>query len=106
MHIAHNTHKQRSAYEQEYLTWYKGEGLSHAHAKSFANRKALEATKRCGCFNCERIFHPAAITDWVPDGPGDTAICPFCGIDSILPDGVGFPVTAEYIKRMKQAYFY
>ncbi len=74
MHIAHNTHQQRSAYEQEYLTWYKGEGLCHAHAKGFANRKALEATKRCGCFCCERIFHPTAITDWVLDGPGDTAI--------------------------------
>ncbi|MBP6574018.1 MAG: hypothetical protein KA230_06200 [Flavobacteriales bacterium] len=105
MQIAHDNRKPLSAYEQDYLAWYKGKSLSHAHAKTMANRKDLEATQRCGCIRCERVIHPTLIIDWIPDQRGDTAECPFCGIDAILPVGVGFPVTAEFISQMKRAYF-
>jgi len=53
------------------------------HAYSLDNRTAVEASKLCGCFYCLAIFPPALVTKWTW---GDqTALCPICGIDSVLP---------------------
>jgi hypothetical protein len=47
----------------------------------------------CGCFYCMKTFLADEIIDWVdwPEGAEDqleegvTALCPRCGIDSVLP---------------------
>ncbi len=56
-------------------------------ALSLANEAALlaEPTKRCACYHCLRSFLVDAIEDWACDTRGHTALCPQCGIDSIVP---------------------
>jgi hypothetical protein len=54
---------------------------------------------RCGCFYCKSIFAPSKIVEWVDDD--DTALCPFCGIDSVIGSASTFPITAEFLNRMK-----
>ena len=46
------------------------------------HRVELEASQRCGCFFCFRIFPAAGIKSWVD--ADQTALCPFCGIDSVI----------------------
>lgn len=48
------------------------------------HRAAILASDICGCYHCERTFPPSAIEDWVDDG--QTALCPTCGIDAVVPD--------------------
>jgi hypothetical protein len=36
-----------------------------------------------GCFYCVTVFDVQEIDEWI-DG-GQTALCPHCGIDSVLP---------------------
>ena len=35
----------------------------------------------------------------------DTALCPYCGIDSVLADAPGCQVTEDFLKKMKKYWF-
>ena len=78
--------------------------LRQAHARSIRNKEQLEQSKICGCFSCCRIFPPSEITDYIPDEP-PTAECPYCHIDSVIGDASGFPITKEFLKKMKKRWF-
>jgi hypothetical protein len=70
-----------------------------AHQDSIRNRSAIFKIGSCSCFFCMRRFGASLITEWT-DG-GDTAICPHCGIDSLLPGNVG----TEELYRMNERWF-
>ncbi|OWK39493.1 hypothetical protein FRUB_06056 [Fimbriiglobus ruber] len=36
---------------------------------------------------------------------GNTALCPKCGIDSVIGTGSGYPVTAEFLEQMYEKWF-
>ena len=57
-----------------------------AHMFSSSNEQEIKNSHKCGCFFCLKTFKPEEITDWLSDRNGRTAICPYCGIDSVLPD--------------------
>ena len=51
---------------------------------------------------------PREIDEWVGEegaGPGQTALCPYCGIDSVIGDSSGFPTTTEFLSKMKSYWF-
>jgi hypothetical protein len=74
-----------------------------AHRFSSHHRKELEKDLVCGCFHCTKIFNPVEITDWVDDE--DTALCPYCGIDSVIGESSGFPITDKFLKGMNKMWF-
>lgn len=76
-----------------------------AHKASWANEILLKISVKCGCFSCGEIYDPAEIVEWVEDRDGLTAICPYCGIDSVLPDCAGYPITKEFLERMNKKWF-
>lgn len=65
------------------------------------------ASRWCGCFYCRAIFPPSEIKDWIdPIGEeGKTALCAKCGIDSVIGDRSGFPITPEFLERMNHYWF-
>jgi len=75
-----------------------------AHKHCMHNREMLAKDDRCGCFYCLKIFNPNEITDWV-DPKDDTALCPFCGIDSVISAGSGYPVTKKFLEKMHKHWF-
>ncbi len=77
--------------------------LNSLHAHCTNNRSSLEKSSLCGCFYCGNIFSPALVTEYADDGK--TALCPFCGIDSVLPDSCGTPLTKELLDRMHMFWF-
>lgn len=80
--------------------------LKQAHDASIRNEAALQDSDQAGCFHCCVVFAPAQITDWVREQVGcKTAICPHCGIDSVLPSKAGFPLTPEFLRAMEQRWF-
>ena len=85
--------------------------IDYMKAHSFANNHMaqLKQDSICGCFHCERIFHPAQITDWIiADNDCDrlgTAICPHCGVDAVIGESSGFPITGEFLSSMRHHWF-
>jgi acetone carboxylase gamma subunit len=39
------------------------------------------------------------------DGVGQTALCPECGIDSVIGDASGYPITEAFLGKMKTFWF-
>jgi hypothetical protein len=85
--------------------------VREAHRHSDHHRAEILASRSCGCFHCGAIFPPTRIEDWTdePDegaeGEEQTAICPECGIDSVIGDESGFPITAAFLSRMRRHWF-
>ena len=75
-----------------------------AHDCCFSNKEQIEKSEKCGCFFCGEIFSPSEITDYLPDEP-PTAECPFCFTDSVIGDASGFPITKDFLKKMKKRWF-
>jgi predicted RNA-binding Zn-ribbon protein involved in translation (DUF1610 family) len=72
-----------------------------AHALGSQHRKQLEHIGRCGCFYCLAFFDAGDVVEWIDDN--QTALCPRCGIDSVLP--VTEEITPEFLKQMQQYWF-
>ncbi|OWV25918.1 hypothetical protein B7988_07625 [Fibrobacter sp. UWB1] len=34
-----------------------------------------------------------------------TALCPYCAVDSVIPDASGWPLDADFLKKMKLWWF-
>lgn len=86
-----------------------GYNLELAHCFSNNHKPELEKDNKCGCFYCLAIFKPSEIKEWIiDDNPCDkrgTAICPHCGIDSVIGESSGFPITEEFLLEMKNRWF-
>ncbi|MCW1926235.1 cytoplasmic protein [Luteolibacter arcticus] len=78
-----------------------------AHRHSSNHREELLRSATCGCFHCLRIFTPSTIEEWVDeiDGVGITALCPACGIDSVVGEASRYPITTEFLKTMSRHWF-
>lgn len=74
-----------------------------AHKHSFKNRKEIENSSTCGCFYCRRMFTPDMISEWADNK--ETALCPHCGIDSVIGDASGYSLTEEFLKDMERYWF-
>ncbi|MDO5396435.1 MAG: hypothetical protein Q4G33_00760 [bacterium] len=74
-----------------------------ANEFSMKNKKQLEKSETCGCFGCVRVFKPSEVVEFLAGE--DTAVCPYCGTDSVLGDYSGFPVTEEFMQKMNDEMF-
>lgn len=84
------------------------EAIREAHKHSSSHRKVIEESDICGCFYCCSTFSPDEIKDWVDennDGIGQCALCPRCGIDSVIGSFSGFPINEEFLKEMNHYWF-
>ena len=85
-----------------------------AHKNSSRHRDEILSSELCGCFYCLKVFSPSDIMDWVDETNNDetainqvgqTALCPHCGIDSVIGSKSGFPITSDFLKTMKSYWF-
>jgi wobble nucleotide-excising tRNase len=82
--------------------------IRDAHKHSSGHRVEVQSSATCGCFSCCRRFEPSSINEWVDQdekGTGQTALCPFCGIDSVIGDKSGFPITNKFLAEMNRYWF-
>ena len=81
--------------------------ILRAHRHSSRHRAEVFASAACGCFYCGATFPPAAIAEWVDEWEeiGQTALCPQCGIDSVIGSESGYPLTPEFLAAMHQHWF-
>jgi hypothetical protein len=65
--------------------------LEAAHKFCIRHKSQLILDEKCGCFNCLKIFSPKEIERWLDDGADFTAICPYCGIDTVIGQKLRVP---------------
>lgn len=74
--------------------------LIKIHTHCMANREELSKVDSCGCFYCLRTYTPKEIKEWIEDKAGDTAICPYCDVDSVLPESYEYELSKELLQEM------
>jgi hypothetical protein len=72
------------------------------HEDSSYHRASIMASRKCGCFYCLATFGPDKIVEWIDYD--QTALCPKCGIDSVLGDHSG-PLTRKTLEKMRDYWF-
>lgn len=85
---------------------YTIEFLFNAHKSSFKNKLEILRSENCACFYCKNIYLSSLITEWIDDGilGNETAKCPKCGIDAVLPDRL--PISdSNFLSQMNRQYF-
>lgn len=69
------------------------------HKESSRHRDAIFQAGVASCFYCFWNIGPNQIQEWVDNGT--TAICPFCGIDAVLPGNYD----VLFLEEMKRYWF-
>ena len=64
------------------------------------HKERVLASIKAGCFYCLAMYPPAEIVEWTGD---DCALCPYCGIDSVLPESEH--LSPEFLSEMRKYWF-
>jgi hypothetical protein len=72
----------------------------YQHAR--LNRQFMVPGSICRCFHCLKEFPAEEVSRWTDDGK--TALCPRCGIDSVLSDCAD-RLGDDLIRQLQAAYF-
>lgn len=78
-----------------------------AHRHSIRHREETLTSEVCGCFYCLAVFPTSEINEWVntQDGIGQTALCPKCGIDSVIGSNSGYPIEPGFLEQIRNHWF-
>lgn len=80
--------------------------LIQAHTVVTSNKSEIKKSEKCGCFYCMQVYSATEITDWIDDTGGDTARCPNCDIDAVIPSSTGYPIDdIIFLQKMRKYWF-
>ncbi len=80
--------------------------LVSAHGSSSGNQREIDGSALCGCFYCLEVFPASRVIEWIDGVGAETAVCPNCGIDSVIGDASGYPVTnKKFLEAMHERWF-
>ena len=89
--------------------------LVAAYRYTTNNWAQVQASKVCGCCNCVEIFPADEVVAWTgldmhnaDDAKAvekQTAMCPRCGSEAVLGDKSGYPIHAQFLGQMNEAWF-
>ena len=77
--------------------------IKDAHKYSIYNMSELLKGKMAGCYSCISVFDVSKIVHTTDDGK--TALCPKCGIDSVLSDQSPFELNKQELKELYNYWF-
>ena len=82
---------------------YSIDDLIKAHEYCTNNKSEIFNNNICGCFYCLKIFNPKEIESWL--AIEETALCPYCGIDSVIANNSGYRIFLRFLKKMNKYWF-
>jgi len=68
------------------------------HTCSVNNTALCHSSSRCGCFYCLKKCSPKNITEYWD--LGQTATCPYCHLDTVLPSSPEAVITEKLLKGL------
>lgn len=90
----------------KYLGTYSHEKrtqLERLHSYCTHNKRLVEASDKCYCFYCKSTMDARDIEEYIDSE--QTALCPKCGIDAILPDRIDEPIDDNILSEMNTYWF-
>jgi hypothetical protein len=83
---------------------YSKEELVKIYKESAFNRKKIKKKNHiCGCFSCLDTFDSSEIVETCDNG--QTVLCPYCGIDSVLHETKTRKITDTLLTQLYNRYF-
>jgi hypothetical protein len=86
--------------------------LQTIHRYCVNHRPLVEQSSSAGCFCCGATFSPDEIREWIQESDGvtgqpvgQTARCPRCGIDSVLPSAAPVMLSPQLLHAMQTFWF-
>lgn len=77
--------------------------VKRLHAYSSNNKDLIENSEYCYCFSCKKKIESKEIVRYLENE--NTALCPYCGMDSIIPDCVDDFIDDKIIDLMHNYWF-
>ena len=77
--------------------------ILEAHKLCIRHRHLIAPDTPCACFYCRKRFSGDKIEEWIDEE--QTALCPHCGIDSVLPLSAISDPTDDFISEMHNYWF-
>lgn len=77
--------------------------LERLHTYSSHNKRFIAISNKCYCFYCRSCMDRSEIVDYCDNG--QTAICPKCSIDAIIPDSIEETVNEKIISELNAYWF-
>ena len=82
--------------------------IREAYEHTSNHRDEIMKSNSVGCFYCCKVFPKSQIEKWVDtdkEGLGHTALCPKCGVDSLIGDAAGYILNTPFLEKMKSYWF-
>ncbi|WPP52417.1 hypothetical protein [Catalinimonas niigatensis] len=67
-----------------------------------SNQQDLMKSDKAGCYYCRKIYPASEVKEFLEEEA--TALCPKCGIDSVLPDYV-YDLSINNLRELHQFWF-
>lgn len=81
--------------------------LMHSH--TYGNMEEVLSVDTCGCGYCCKIFptYEIAESDILSNGRDETAICPYCGVDCVIPSSKKgeYILNSTWLNKVCDRYF-
>lgn len=77
--------------------------IDNAARMSLNNSAQVAKSKKCGCYYCCNIFHAKEVTSFTDEG--ETALCPVCGVDAVIPGAIIENLNSELLSELKKYWF-
>lgn len=90
--------KMNRSYSQE-----KESQMKRLHAYASHNKELIEKSDRCYCFYCNANMGSGEIEKYLDKE--ETALCPKCGVDSIIPDSIDEQIDENIISELHDYWF-
>ena len=74
-----------------------------ARVHASKHRAEIQASERCACYFCFRTFPHTEIKVWID--ANQTALCPRCGIDSVLGNASNHRLDDKFLRQMHARFF-
>ncbi len=79
--------------------------LSELFDHTTNNDLEILQSHKCSCLFCRHTIDAREVQDWVNDEQGVSAICPECGMDTLIGDASGYSFTKEELREINTTYF-
>ena len=75
------------------------------HSHTLRNRLEIESSEYCHCIGCCKSYPASLVGDFIKDGNGETALCPYCGTDAVIGDGCGLELNQDIMSALNKIWF-
>jgi NAD-dependent SIR2 family protein deacetylase len=79
------------------------ENIKNAIKYATSNEQDLRNSDQAGCYYCKKIYLASDVTEFIEDER--TALCPKCGIDSVLPSNSSIKLTPKNLAELNKYWF-